>query len=294
MSGYVTAFSNAVRSGLNGELAVMLAGKHRADNESPQSMSLSGAISYHLDNWSFRSKAGGYQSLRDVSHERRLHDGAHLLRAFSLCALNPSRIVEPSEYQGSYEGELFVSSIQLMLSEMVFRDKPSLEPEDFYQKAIDQHKSGYQFETTGRVMRWKIAQIRYERGIRTGLAPHEINREVKFQSNPLKDLALKEGCKISKWEGIDVIRSKDLGRPYRIGPLGYEHEHLPQGSNGVEMFKPYRVPSETESNDIYRCILASMELFRGTDIFSVLMSDIFNVMKQAATPPKQAAALTPL
>ncbi len=210
--------------GYRGELSYML----------DQNMTVKEAISFHLNNW-------GYEQTQAL-----IHEVGHILYALTLHKIGR---LENINYQGSYEAECFVLSLEFWNTGF---DAP--QSDQWNKQFLDQLKWSFRtfnnLENYHRTLLWLIGQ-------ETGHTMDEIWEHCSFEEEKLYNLAALTGIDAYKEYGaghrnqLEKLLIRYKGKEYGIEKGGLVNHGWPSGSNGQEEFKEFTYYNDDTIKEVY-------------------------------------------
>lgn len=180
-------------------------------------------------------------------HQRRnlpfwnnpLHHVGHILLGLVLKTF--PGVFKPYSFQGTETAEHYTAQFEEMMYQFVQND--SMRTRDkFIEWAFECLPGVAPLETTLNVIAWRVGGM-------TGQTFDQIMENYHITWESCFDLANQHGIGITT-VGTDLrVDSEDPEKPYVIGQFNVSTSYLPQGSNGIEDFKPY-TPYTPEKNGL--------------------------------------------
>jgi hypothetical protein len=145
------------------------------------------------------------------------------------------------------------------------------------------YRENYASETAGRILNWAIGQ-------KTGMTTDQIKIASRYGEGLLDSLAAKHGIKVTRDHKTNSLILMTDDTVYQVNVPG-EADRLPQGSNGVENFKPFVAPSDHEIGLIHDHIMPAIKYMHdvavryGPDMVArtVTMDKLYDLMKPERT-----------
>lgn len=255
--------------GRGGEISDGLKVRRRRGGGPPRSATLEEGSNRHTRKiWKFSIDTPG------------THEHAHLIQAEAELGLE--RPLEDYDYQGCQNAEIITSAIEGLIRIATNSHDDGkrhfghdfLDRMDFIKYILEIYDSWRTIEALHQTIIWRIAQVRYQTGRKTGLTYDAIRKECDYDEDKIDELSHKLGIEtITKntdgWfvdrntkevkdskslpgiyhrtiaeTPIYFVSSDDVKNPY-ICIKNSSDQRLPSGSNGVEDFAlPYQYSSQ--------------------------------------------------